>query len=67
MIFIGVVGSGIADHASVEQSDDTGGILFCKLGVMRDHDNQLFRGDLTQNVHDLHTGFGVQRTGRLVG
>ncbi len=33
---------------------------------MRDHDNELISGYFLEDIHDLHGGFRVKRTGGLV-
>ena len=58
---------GVGDDLPVEQADGAGGVAFGKLGVVRDHDDELFMRDLLQDVHDLDGGLRVERAGRLVG
>ena len=60
-------GQGIIDHTAVAQLDDASGVSLRQLGIVRDHDDQLILGDLLEDLHDLHAGGRVQRTGGLVG
>ena len=66
-LFLCAIGIGVADKATVQHADDTRGVLLGKLGVVRDHNDQLLFGDLTKDLHDLHAGLRVKRTRRLVG
>ena len=63
----GLEGHGIVGDESVAEFYDTGGVLFGQLGIVGDHDDQLVLGDLTKDLHDLHTGNRVQSTRGLVG
>ena len=63
----GFKGHGIVGDASVAKFYDAGGVFLGQLGVMGDHDDQLVLGDLSEDLHDLHTGNGVQSARGLVG
>ena len=60
-------GIGILNHLSVQEADDTRGILLGELRVMRYHNNQALLGDLADQIHDLHAGLRIQSTRRLIG
>ena len=60
------IGIGIRLHPAVQQTDNPGGVLIRQLGIMGDHNHQLFLGNLLENFHYLHTGFAVQRAGGLI-
>lgn len=51
---------------SVQHANDAGGIALGKLRVMRDHDHQTILGNLLQDIHDLHAGFGIQSARGLI-
>ena len=57
---------GIGDDTAIQKPNSAGGILICQVGIMRDHDDQTLPGDFFQNFHNLHAGFGIQRTGGLI-
>ena len=63
----GVEGVGVAADDAVRQVDDARCVLFGKLGVVRDHDDEPIVRDFGQEVHNLHARFGIERTGGLVG
>ena len=65
-LFFPVVGVGVGYDQAVLQTHDTGGVLLRELGVVRDHDDQAFSCDLTDQVHDLYAGYGVERARRLI-
>ena len=56
----------VGDDLAVLEVYDPGCVLFRKFGVMGDHDDQAVLGDFLEQIHDLHAGFGVKRTGRLI-
>ena len=57
---------GVVRHLPVEEAHDARGIALCKLGVVRDHDDQPLARDLLDEFHDLHARLGVERARRLV-
>ena len=57
---------GVTDNPAILDTDNAVGIFFRQLGVMGDHDHQPVFCHLLQQVHDLHTGFRVQRAGGFV-
>lgn len=67
LLFLVGIRIGIVYHLSVEQADDTRGILLRELGVVRDHDDEPLAGDLLHQIHYLHARLGVERAGGFVG
>ena len=55
-----------ADH-TVAQGDDPVGVKLGELRIVCDHDDKAFFGNFLQQVHDLNTGVGIERAGRLIG
>ena len=60
-------GIGVVCNVTVNHRNDTAGVFFCQFGVVSYHNDQLAAGDLSQNLHNLHAGCGIQSTRRLVG
>ena len=59
-------GTCVALHASVEQVDDTVGVPLGQIGVVCDHDDQTFAGDLADEVHDLYARRCIERPCRFI-
>ena len=57
---------GIRDDPAVPQVDNAGGVPLCQLRIVGDHDHQTVPGHLPEQIHDLHAGITVQRTGGFV-
>ena len=64
--FIHFIWIRIGTDLPVTQGHDPGGILFCQFRVVRDHHNQTVFCHLLKQIHDLHTGIAVQRSGWLI-
>ncbi len=67
LLFLFRVRISVAHDFAVEKANDTRGVLLGKFGVVRDHNNEFFLGNLADKVHDLHARGGVERARRLVG
>ena len=59
--------AGVVADDAVSQGDDARSVALRQLGVVRDHDDQAVVRNLSEQVHDLHAGLGVERARRLVG
>ena len=65
-IFIHDIRIAVGTDNAVLEIDDAGRILFRQFRVVRNHDNQAVARDFLKQIHDLHAGFRVQRTGRFI-
>ena len=58
--------AGIVADDAVCQGDDARSVALRQLGVMRDHNDQTIVRNLSEQIHDLHAGLGIERARRLV-
>ncbi len=56
----------VVDDFPVRKTDNTVGVLICKLRIMRYHNHKLILRNLLDKIHNLNTGCAVKRAGRLV-
>ena len=57
----------IAGYQSVLKPDCARSVAVGKLGIVRDHDDELILGYLLEYLHDLHACFRIESARRLVG
>ena len=56
----------IARYLAIQHSYNSSRILFGKLGIVRNHNDQTILGNALEYLHNLNTGFGIKRTRRLI-